>query len=335
MISSGISTGLIAIIIILFAVVMTLFKGVRIVPQGQQWIIERLGKYKETLGAGLNIVVPYVDRVAYRLSNKDQILEVPSQDVITKDNAVVTVNAICFVKIADPQKAAYGVEDYEQATASLAMTSLRATIGKMDLDESLSSRDMIKAELLGVMSDQMTDWGLILRSIEIQDIAPSPSMQGAMEQQAAAERQRKATETRAAGNKQAAILEAEGIKQSTILRAEAEQESATRQAAAAISLAEGTKRANQLLAESISGEGGQAALNFQLATRYVDALSALSQSNNTKVVAMPSELSQSIGSLINAGVVLGTTAEVVADKKKQTQNQTSTNFPWNTENSST
>ncbi|MDI2112226.1 SPFH domain-containing protein [Commensalibacter nepenthis] len=327
-----ISTGLVTIIIILFAVVMTLFKGVRIVPQGQQWIVERLGKYKETLGAGLNIVVPYMDRVAYRLSNKDQILEVPSQDVITKDNAVVTVNAICFVKISDPQKAAYGVEDYEQATASLAMTSLRATIGKMDLDESLSSRDVIKAELLGVMSDQMTDWGLILRSIEIQDIAPSSSMQGAMEQQAAAERQRKATETRAAGNKQAAILEAEGIKQSTILRAEAEQESATRQAAAAISLAEGTKRASQLLAESINGEGGQAALNFQLATRYVDALSALSQSNNTKVVAMPSELSQSIGSLINAGVVLGTTAEVVSDNKKK-KSQTNTNFSWNTENS--
>lgn len=309
-----ISTSLVAILLILAAVIMTLCKGVRIVPQGQQWIVERLGKYKQTLGAGLNIVIPYVDQVAYRLSNKDQILEVPSQDVITKDNAVVTVNAICFVKISDPQKAAYGVEDYEQATSSLAMTSLRATIGKMDLDESLSSRDIIKAELLGVMSDQMTDWGLILRSIEIQDIAPSVSMQGAMEQQAAAERQRKATETRAAGNKQAAILEAEGVKQSTILRAEAEQESAIRQAAAAISLAEGTKKANQLLAESIVTEGGQAALNFQLATRYVDALSALSQSENAKVIAMPSELSQSIGSLINAGVVLGTTAESNAEK---------------------
>ncbi|MDI2090480.1 SPFH domain-containing protein [Commensalibacter oyaizuii] len=325
------STGFVAIIMILIAVVVTLSKGVRIVPQGQQWIVERLGKYKQTLGAGLNIVVPYIDRVAYRLSNKDQILEVPSQDVITRDNAVVTVNAICFVKIADPQKAAYGVEDYEQATSSLAMTSLRATIGKMDLDESLSSRDIIKAELLGVMADQMTDWGLILRSIEIQDIAPSASMQGAMEQQAAAERQRKAIETRAAGNKQAAILEAEGIKQSTILRAEAEQESATRQAAAAISLAEGTKKANQLLAESISGEGGQAALNFQLATRYVDALSALSQSNNTKIVAMPSELSQSIGSLINAGVILGTTTESVGGKS-QLKEKNSTNFSWNTEN---
>lgn len=319
------SVSFIAIIVILVAVVMTFVKGVRIVPQGQQWIVERLGKYKQTLGAGLNVVVPYIDRVAYRLSNKDQILEVPSQDVITKDNAVVTVNAICFVKIADPQKAAYGVEDYEEATSALAMTSLRATIGKMDLDESLSSRDVIKAELLGVMSDQMTDWGLILRSIEIQDIAPSQSMQGAMEQQAAAERQRKATETRAAGNKQAAILEAEGVKQSTILRAEAEQESATRQAAAAISLAEGTKRANQLLAESISGEGGQAALNFQLATRYVDALAALSQSQNAKVIAMPAELSQSIGSLINAGVVLGTTAEINT-KTANSKDKSSLNF---------
>lgn len=302
------STGLFAIIMILIAVIVTLSKSVRIVSQGQQWIVERLGKYHTTLGGGLNIVVPYIDKVAYRLSNKDQIFNVPSQDVITKDNAVVSVNAICFVKIADPQKAAYGVENYEIATTSLAMTSLRATIGQMELDESLSSRDVIKTELLAVMSDQMTDWGLILRSIEIQDIAPSPSMQAAMEQQAAAERSRKATETRAAGNKQAAILEAEGVKQSTILKAEAEQEAALRQAAAAISLAEGTKKANLLVAESLQENGGQAALNFQLATRYVDALAALSTSPNTKVIAMPSELAQSVGGLVNAGVILGATA---------------------------
>lgn len=303
-------SGLTAIIFILAAVIVTLYKGVRIVPQGQQWIVERLGKYKATLGAGLNIVIPYLDKIAYKLSNKDQLFSIPSQDVITKDNAVVSVNAICFVKVADPQKAAYGVENYQIATVSLGMTSLRATIGKMELDESLSSRDVIKAELLSVMSDQMTDWGLILRSIEIQDIAPSQSMQTAMEQQAAAERERKAIETRAAGNKQAAILEAEGIKQSTILKAEAEQEAALRQAAAAISLAEGTQKANQLLSASINENGGQAALNFQLATRYVDALAAISTSDNAKVIAMPAELAQSVGGLLNAGVVLGATGAI-------------------------
>lgn len=301
------SSGLTVIFFILAAVVVTLYKGIRIVPQGQQWIVERLGKYRATLGAGLNIVIPYIDKVSYRLSNKDQMFNIPSQDVITKDNAVVSVNAICFVKIADPQKAAYGVENYELATVNLGMTSLRATIGKMELDESLSSRDVIKGELLNVMSDQMTDWGLILRSIEIQDIAPSHSMQQAMEQQAAAERERKAIETRAAGNKRAAILEAEGIKQSTILKAEAEQEAALRQAAAAVSLAEGTQKANQLLAGTINEAGGQAALNFQLATRYVDALSAVSTSENAKVIALPAELAQSVGGLINAGVLLEST----------------------------
>lgn len=302
--------GLLAIVVLLIVVLITLFKCVRVVPQGQQWIVERLGKYRVTLGAGLNILIPYIDNVAYKLSTKDQMFDIPNQEVITRDNAVVSVNAICFVKIADPQKAAYGVENFEIATVNLGMTSLRATIGKMDLDESLSSRDVIKGELLNAMADQMTDWGLILRSIEIQDINPSPSMQVAMEQQAAAERERKAIETRATGNKRAAILEAEGVKQATILKAEAEQEAAVRQAAAAISLAEGTKKANQLLAESVGQPGGQSALNFQLGTRYVDALAALSASSNSKIIAMPADLAQSVGGMINAGVALGAGSEL-------------------------
>ncbi len=300
-----IEIGLLAIIVGIIVVLVTLYKCVRIVPQGQQWIVERLGKYRITLNAGLNVLIPYLDQVAYKLSTKDQLFDIPTQEVITRDNAIVKVNAICFVKIADPQKAAYGVEDFEIATINLGMTSLRATIGKMELDESLSSRDVIKAELLSSMSEQMTDWGLILRSIEIQDINPSSSMQVAMEQQAAAERERKAIETRAAGNKRAAILEAEGVKQSTILKAEAEQEAAVRQAAAAISLAEGTKKANLLLAQSLSEPGGQPALSFQLGSRYVDALAALSASNNSKIIALPAELAQSVGGMINAGVALG------------------------------
>lgn len=253
----------------------------------------------------MNILTPFVDRVAYRLSTKDQILNIPSQDVITKDNALVRVNAICFIKIIDTQKAAYGVENYEQATISLVMTSLRATIGKMDLDESLSSRDVIKAELIKAMADQMTDWGLVLRSIEIQDILPSESMQSAMEQQAAAERHRKA-----ARNKQAAVLEAEGIRQSTILKAEAEQEAAVRQSAAAVSLAEGTKKSNELLAEGIKAADGQSALNYQLSKQYIEALSLLFKSESNKVLIMPPELSQSMGNLINSSFILGATNEL-------------------------
>lgn len=319
--SAGVVISIVLIFLLLFIAILIFATTIRIVPQGQQLIIERLGKYKVTLGAGLNILTPFVDRVAYRLSTKDQILNIPSQDVITKDNALVRVNAICFIKIIDTQKAAYGVENYEQATISLVMTSLRATIGKMDLDESLSSRDVIKAELIKAMADQMTDWGLVLRSIEIQDILPSESMQSAMEQQAAAERHRKAAETKAAGNKQAAVLEAEGIrqstilkaegiKQSTILKAEAEQEAAVRQSAAAVSLAEGTKKSNELLAEGIKAADGQSALNYQLSKQYIEALSLLFKSESNKVLIMPPELSQSMGNLINSSFILGATNEL-------------------------
>lgn len=302
--------GLIAIVIILAVVLLTLFKCVRIVPQGQQWLVERLGRYHSQLDAGLNIVIPFVDSVAYRLSTKDQIMKIPSQEVISKDNAVLSVNAICYVKVVDAQKAAYGVENYQIATVNLAMTSLRAAIGKLDLDESLSQRDEIKATLLKSMADQMTDWGLSLRSIEIQDINPSDSMQASMEEQAAAERKRKAIETLATGNKQAAILEAQGVKESTILRAQADQEAAILHAKARVSEAEGIKDANKLLAESMAGEGGEKAMQFQLTTRYIEALSALGESENAKVIAMPADLTKAMSGLIGSGVALGAGSEV-------------------------
>ncbi|EOC0011624.1 SPFH domain-containing protein [Cronobacter turicensis] len=302
---------LIASAVVLVVVLLTLYKCVRIVPQGQQWLVERLGRYHSQLDAGLNILIPFVDSVAYRLSTKDQILQIPSQEVISKDNAVLTVNAICYVKVVDPQKASYGVENYELATVNLAMTSLRAAIGKLELDESLSQRDEIKATLIEAMSDQMTDWGLSLRSIEIQDINPSASMQDSMEQQAAAERERKATETRAAGNKRATILEAEGVKESTILRAQADQEAAILHAKARISEAEGIKEANALLASSMIGVEGEKAMNFQLSTRYIEALSSLGESNNAKVIAMPADLTKAVGGLVGSGVAIGAGSEIV------------------------
>lgn len=302
--------GLIAIVIILAVVLLTLFKCVRIVPQGQQWLVERLGRYHSQLDAGLNIVIPFVDSIAYRLSTKDQLMQIPAQEVISKDNAVLSVNAICYVKVSDPQKAAYGVEDYRLATVNLAMTSLRAVIGKMDLDESLSQRDVIKTELVKSMSEPMTDWGLILRSIEIQDINPSESMQESMEEQAAAERKRKAIETLATGNKQAAILEAQGVKESTILRAEADKQAAVLHAEARVSEAEGIKLANTLLAESMNADGGEKAMQFQLTTRYIAALSELGNSNNAKIIAMPADLTNVAG-LVGSGAALGTGSELV------------------------
>ena len=296
---------LLPLVLVLLVVLLTLYKCVRIVPQGQQWLVERLGRYRCQLDAGLNIVIPFIDRVAYRLSTKDQLLKIPSQEVISKDNAVLSVNAIAYLKVIDAKKAAYGVEDYHIAIENLAMTSLRAVIGRLDLDESLSQREIIKAELTEVMAEQVTDWGISLRSIEIQDINPSESMQASMEEQAAAERKRKAIETQAAGSKRAAILEAEGIKESTILRAQAEREAAILNAEAREFEAKGIKNANALLAESMQMEYGGEAMSFQISTRYIDALSALGESENAKIIAMPADLTKAVGGLVSSGVALG------------------------------
>ena len=186
------NAGFIVTLAILVFVVVTIAKGVRIVPQGEEWIVERLGKYHGTLKPGLNIVIPYLDRVAYQLVTKDIILDVQEQEVITRDNAVILTNAIAFIKVTDPVKAVYGVTDFSEAIRNLIMTTLRSIVGEMELDEALSSRDKIKARLRESIADEAVDWGLTVKSVEIQDIKPSQSMQKAMEMQAAAERERKA-----------------------------------------------------------------------------------------------------------------------------------------------
>ncbi len=199
--------GLIVAVVLLVFILVTVAKGVRLVAQGEEWVVERLGKYHSTLRPGLNILIPYLDRVAYKLVTKDIILDVQEQEVITRDNAVILTNAIAFVKVTDPVKAVYGVTDFSEAIRNLIMTTLRSIVGEMELDEALSSRDKIKARLRESIADEAVDWGLTVKSVEIQDIKPSESMQRAMEMQAAAERERKATVTRAEGAKQAAILE--------------------------------------------------------------------------------------------------------------------------------
>lgn len=274
----------IASVFVLF-VIITVWQGVRIVPQGQEWIVERLGRYKTTLKPGLNIVIPYMDVVAYRLPTKDMILDVQQQEIITRDNAVILANALCFAKVIDPQKAAYGVQDYEIAVSSLTMTSLRAIVGKMDLDEALSSRDRIKAELREAMSEQTTDWGITVRSVEIQDIKPSESMQGAMERQAAAERERKAEVTRAEGAKQAAILEAE-----------ARQESAKLDAQAQINLAEASAKSITMVKDAIGSETGPAM--YLLGERYITAIERLAGSPNAKMVVLPADIQETVRGLL-------------------------------------
>ena len=197
------SAGFVVVLALLVFAVVTIAKGVRIVPQGEEWIVERLGKYHGTLKPGLNIVVPYIDKVAYQLVTKDIILDVQEQEVITRDNAVILTNAIAFIKVTDPVKAVYGITDFSEAIRNLIMTTLRSIVGEMELDEALSSRDKIKARLRESIADEAVDWGLTVKSVEIQDIKPSLSMQKAMEMQAAAERERKAVVIRAEGAKQA------------------------------------------------------------------------------------------------------------------------------------
>ena len=189
------NAGFVVVLAVLVFVVITVWKGVRIVPQGEEWIVERLGKYHGTLSPGLNIVIPYLDDIAYKLITKDIILDVQEQEVITKDNAVILTNAISFIKVTDPVKAVYGVTDFSEAIRNMIMTTLRSIIGEMTLDEALSNRDKIKARLREGVADEAIDWGLTVKSVEIQDINPSESMQKAMEAQASAERERKAMVT--------------------------------------------------------------------------------------------------------------------------------------------
>jgi regulator of protease activity HflC (stomatin/prohibitin superfamily) len=277
--------GLVVAITLLIFVAVTLAKGIRLVPQGEEWIVERLGKYHGTLKPGLNILIPYLDKVAYKLVTKDIILDVQEPEVITRDNAVILTNAIAFVKVIDPVKAVYGVTDFSEAIRNLIMTTLRSIVGEMELDAALSSRDKIKARLRESIADEAVDWGLTVKSVEIQDIKPSPSMQRAMELQAAAERERKAAVTKAEGEKQAAILEAE-----------ARLESARRDAQAQVMLAEASAEAIRRVTSAIGTEPGP--MLYLLGEKYIRSLETLGQSQSSKVVVMPADLQETLRGLV-------------------------------------
>jgi len=283
-----IPSGLVLIVVILLFAVITLSKGVRIVPQGEEWIVERLGKYHSTLLPGLNVVIPYLDRVAYKLVTKDIILDVQKQEVITHDNAVIVTNAIAFIKVTDPVKAVYGVVNFAEAIRNLIMTTLRSIIGEMDLDAALSSRDKIKARLRESIADEVLDWGLSVKSVELQDISPSQSMQRAMEAQASAERERKATVTKAEGAKQAAILEAE-----------ARLESAQRDAQAQVTLAEASAQAIRRVADALGGQ--EAPMRYLLGEKYLNAMQELTASANAKTIVLPADIQGAIQGLFAKG----------------------------------
>jgi len=268
-------------IIVLLAVLIILASAVKIVPQGEEWVIERLGKYHRTLLPGFHLIVPFIDRVREKISTRDIILDVERQEVITKDNAVIIANAVGFIKVTDPRKALYGVENFELAIQNLIMTTLRSIIGEMNLDEALSNRETIKARLKEAIMDDVADWGVTVKSVEIQDITPSPSMQQAMEQQAAAERERRAMEARAEGEKNAMILVAEG-----------KLESAKREAGAQVTLAKASSEAIDMITISIKDKELPAL--FLLGDRYIESLKKLAESENSKFVVYPADLQAAI-----------------------------------------
>jgi regulator of protease activity HflC (stomatin/prohibitin superfamily) len=281
----GIMPGLFVVVVFIFLVLITIFLGVRIVPQGSKHVVQRLGKFHTTLGPGLNFIIPYIDMVAYRITSKDIVLDIPSQEVITKDNAVIVVNAVAYINVLSPEKAVYGVEDYRLAIQNLVQTSLRSIIGEMNLDDALSSREKIKARLKENISDDIADWGIMLKTVEIQDISPSDTMQKAMEEQAAAERARRATVTRAEGEKSAAILQAEGRLEASKLDARSK-----------VVMAEGDQLAITKITDAV--QNNELPVMFILGGRYIEALKNVSTSGNSKIVMLPADLPAAIKGML-------------------------------------
>lgn len=280
--------GLVVVFVFVVLVIVTIMLGVRIVPQGSKHVVQRLGKFHKSLGPGLNLIIPYIDSVAYKVTTKDIVLDIPSQEVITRDNAVIIANAVAYINIISPEKSVYGVEDYRLAIQNLVQTSLRSIIGEMDLDDALSSRDMIKAKLKEAISDDIVDWGITMKTVEIQDINPSEGMQKAMEEQAAAERQRRATVTRAEGEKTARILEADG-----------RLEASKRDAQAQVVLAEASQRAIQKVTEAI--QQNELPAYYLLGEKYIEALKNISTSENAKMLVLPADIPAAVRGIM--GVV--------------------------------
>ena|SRR5690606_33659100 len=275
----------IVMVVLIALVVFTVFKGVRIVPQGYKWVVQRLGKYSQTLEPGLNIIIPYVDNVAYKVTTKDIVLDIPSQEVITRDNVVIIANAVAYINIVRPDKAVYGIEDYEYGIRNLVQTSLRSIIGEMDLDSALSSRDEIKTKLKYAISEDIADWGITLKTVEIQDINPSQTMQASMEEQAAAERLRRATVTRADGQKQAAILEADG-----------RLEASRRDAEAQVVLAKGSEESIRLITAAMGDE--EMPIVYLLGEQYIKSIRQLAESDNAKMVVLPADILSTIKGMV-------------------------------------
>jgi regulator of protease activity HflC (stomatin/prohibitin superfamily) len=286
----------IVIIVFVALVVAVFFAGIKQVPQGYNWTIERFRKYTRTLGPGINVIVPFIDRVGAKINMMEQVLDVPSQEIITRDNATCTVDGVAFYQVLDAARAAYEVSGLENAILNITMTNIRTVMGSMDLDNLLSSRDEINARLLHVVDAATESWGVKITRVEIKDISPPADLVESMARQMKAERDKRAQILEAEGLRQAQILKAEGEKQSQVLQAEGRREAAFRDAEARERLAEAEAKATSLVSEAVS-RGDVQALNYFIADKYTQALGQFANSPNQKILMLPMEATALLGSL--------------------------------------
>ncbi|MEY4708175.1 MAG: hypothetical protein RJB58_1898 [Pseudomonadota bacterium] len=295
---------IVALVLVALAAII-LFRAIKIVPQGREFTVERFGRYTRTLKPGIAFLTPFVEGVGRRVNMMEQVLDVPQQDVITKDNVSVRVDGIVFIQVMDASQAAYRVDNLTYAITQLSQTNLRTVVGSMDLDEVLSQRDQINTRLLSTIDHATNPWGVKVTRIEIKDLVPPPDITNAMARQMKAERERRAVLLEADGEKQAAITRAEGAKQAAILEAEGRREAAFRDAEAREREAEAEAKATSLVSEAIA-QGDVNAINYFIAQKYVDAFAELARSPQQKTVIIPADMAGITGSIAGIGELIRT-----------------------------
>ncbi|NTJ65451.1 SPFH/Band 7/PHB domain protein [Agrobacterium rhizogenes] len=299
MVVGGFSIVVIALVVL---VILVLFAGIKTVPQGYRYTVQRFGRYIRTLEPGLNLIVPFIETVGARMNVMEQVLAVPTQEVITKDNASISADAVAFFQVLNAAQAAYQITNLESAILNLTKTNIRSVMGSMDLDELLSNRDAINERLLRVVDEAAEPWGIKVTRVEIKDIQPPKDLVDAMARQMKAEREKRAQVLEAEGMRNAQILRAEGAKQAAVLQAEGQREAAFRNAEARERLAEAEAKATRVVSEAIA-EGNVQAINYFIAQKYTEALTAIGSAGNSKIVLMPMEASSIIGSLGGIGAI--------------------------------